>query len=112
MKSNMQKTIMRRVYYSYGLSIMTHVMFWQGVFLGAAALLLAKWLHVSSIISNFLAVPVGRVPQYILSTFWSAATHGEFLTAFTLVLAGGVAVSVGYHITQVVASRLFVMREV
>jgi hypothetical protein len=80
----MQKIIMRRVYYSYALSIVSHAMFWQGAFLGVAAWLLAKWLHVASIIHNFLSVPVGSAPQYAWNSFWNAAIHGEFFTALTL----------------------------
>lgn len=106
----MQKIIMRRVYYSYALSIVSHAMFWQGAFLGVAAWLLAKWLHVASIIHNFLSVPVGSAPQYAWNSFWNAAIHGEFFTALTLVLAGGVAISVGYHLTQAIMSRLFVVK--
>ena len=105
----MQKAIMRRVYYAYAISIGTHAMFWQGIFLGAAALLLAKWLHVASIIHNFLAVPVGHTPQYVANAVWSAGTHGEMLTVCTLMLAGAVTVSVGYHLTQAFVSRFGVM---
>ncbi|MBP6881622.1 MAG: hypothetical protein KBC35_03275 [Candidatus Pacebacteria bacterium] len=108
----MHNIIMRRVYYSYGLSILSHAMFWRGVFLGSATLLLGQWLHVASIIHNFLSVPVESTPSYIWNSFWSAATHGEFLTVLTLVLAGGVAVSAGYHFTQALMSRLFVVRAV
>jgi len=97
---------MRRVYYSYALSIFAHAMFWQGAFLGAAALLLAKWLHVASIINNTLAVPVGRVPQYIVGSMWGAVSHGEVLTVLTFVAAGLVAVSVGYHLTQSTIGRV------
>lgn len=111
MKSNMQSSIMRRVYYSYGLSIMSHAMFWQGVFLPVAAFLLAKWLHVASIINNFLAVPVGQTPQYVVNSFVGAVTHGEVLTALTLVAAGVVMVSVGYHLAQALIPRLSLMRQ-
>lgn len=103
---------MRRVYYSYGLGILSHTMFWQGMFLGVATLLLAKWLWVAKIIHNFLSVPVGNAPLYVWSSFWHAVFNGEFLTALTLVLAGGVAVSAGYHLTQAVMSRLFLVKTV
>jgi hypothetical protein len=103
--SKMQATIMRRVYYSYGLSIVTHSMFWQGMFLSVASYLLAKWLHVASIIHNFLSVPVGQAPQYVVNSIFGAVSHGEVLTVLTLVLAGGVAVSAGYHIAHVVFTR-------
>lgn len=97
---------MRRVYYTYALSIFTHAMFWQGVFLSVATLLLAKWLHVESIIHNFLSVPVGNVPGYLYHSFFGAVSHGELLTAMTLVLAGGVAISVGYRLMHEIAPRL------
>ena len=107
MKSNsLQSAIMRRVYYTYALSIFTHIVFWQGVFLSVATLLLAKWLHVASIINNFLSVPVGRVPEYLYNSFFGAISHGEFITAMTLVLAGGVAISVGYRLMHEIAPRL------
>jgi hypothetical protein len=103
---------MRRVYYSFALSFFSQMVFWQGVFLGAAALLLAKWLHVASIIKNFLAVPVGHVPQFVANSFLGAINHGELLTVLTLVLAGGVAISAGYHIVQAVTPKLWLVRQV
>lgn len=111
MKSNMHSIIMRRVYFSYAVSIFTQAIFWQGLFLSVAAALLAKWLFVASIINNFLAVPVGRVPQYTVSIFENAITQGELLTVLTLVLAGGVAISAGYHIMQALTPRLWVIRQ-
>jgi len=97
---------MRRVYYSYALSVFSHAMFWQGAFLGAAALLLAKWLHVASIINNVLAVPVGRVPQYVVGSVWGAVSQGEVLMVLTFITAGLVTVSVGYHLAQSTFGRV------
>jgi hypothetical protein len=105
MKSNIKSIIMRRVYYSYLVSVFTQALFWQGAFLGASTILLARWLHVASIIHNFLAVPVGRVPQYIMNSFLAAVAHGEIYTALTLILAGIVAVSAGFHIAQAVGTK-------
>ena len=79
---------MRRVYMSFALSIAEHPMFWQGAFLGAAALLLAQWLHVASIINNLLATPVGNTPAYVAGSFVGAVTHGELATVVMIVLAG------------------------
>ena len=112
MKSRkLQSAIMRRVYYSYALSIVTHIMFLQGVFLGMAAFLLARWLHVASIVQNFLSVPVGSVPQYVFGSFYGAVTHGEVLTVLVLVAASVVAVSAGYHVAQAVLGRVsFILR--
>jgi len=77
---------MRRVYYSYLLSLSNSLIFWQGVFLGAAVLLLARWLHVASIVDNFLAVPVREVPNFVVGSFFGAISHGEFLTALVSLL--------------------------
>lgn len=96
---------MRRVYYSYAVSIVTHVMFWQGIFLVVSAALLSKWLHVASIFNNFLAIPVGGVPSYLANSFVNAITHGEFMTALVLVLAGGVTLSCGYKLAHIASER-------
>lgn len=105
MKSNIQSIVMRRVYYSFALSFFSQVVFWQGVFLGAAALLLAKWLHVASIIKNFLAVPVGHAPEFVFNSFINAATHGELLTVLTIVLAVMVAGSFGRRLAHIFLSH-------
>lgn len=96
---------MRRIYYSYTVSIFTHAVFWQGMFLGAAALLLANWLHVASIFNNLLAVRVGAVPEYMYSSVVNAVNAGELLTVLTLLLVGIVSVSVGFKLTEAVVSR-------
>lgn len=106
MKSDMQSIIMQRVYYSYGLSVVSHRMFWQGVFLPVAAFFLAKWLHVASIVNNLLSVPVGGAPKFVWNSFVEAATHGELMTVVTLVVAGAVTVSAGYHLMQALGSRI------
>lgn len=98
--SSIQKAVMRRVYFHYVLGIFTHSMFRRGVFLGAAALLLAKWLHVASIINNFLSLPVRNVPNYVYGSVQSAVTHGELLTVLTLVLALVVAISTVFKLLR------------
>ncbi len=98
--THMQKQIMRRVYYSYAISIATHSMMWRGVFLGAAAVLLAHWLHVASIFHNFLSVPVGSVPSYVANSFMNAATHGEFITVAVLLSATVIGLSCVYRMLR------------
>lgn len=83
----LQKKIMRRIYYAYTLSFALHSMFWRGIFLGAAAVLLADWLHVASIAHNFLSASVAQVPTYVGNTFIHAATQGELLTVVVFVAA-------------------------
>ncbi len=105
----MQKNVMKRVYYVYVIGFLSQVIFWQGLFLGASALLLGRWLHVSSVIDNFLSVPVGRTPRYVLDSLHNAITHGEIMTAIILISAGIVTVSAGYHIAQVLSKKTIII---
>lgn len=86
MKSSIEKTVMRRVYYSYGLSLFGSA-FWQGAVLGAAIATFGRLTHVAAIAKNFLDVPIGQVPGYVTDTFINAITHGELLTVLVLLLA-------------------------
>jgi len=76
---------MRRVYYSYALSLVSVPIFWQGMFLGGVTLLLANWLHVASIINNFLALPARETPQFAWSAFFGAFSNGETMTALVFI---------------------------
>ena len=105
--TQMQKNIMRRVYYAYAISIAVHTMLWRGIFLGAAAVLLAQWLHVASILDNLLSVPLGNVPQFVANSVVSAATHGEVIMVLTLASAGLVGLSSLYRILQTVHIERF-----
>lgn len=101
---------MRRVYYAYALSILTHRLFLEGMFLSIAAFLLAKWLHVASIIDNFLAVPVREVPQFFASSFLGAISHGEVPTVIVFVATCLVTVSVARHLASTLTPRRLVLQ--
>ena len=108
--NKLQTAIMRRVYYAYAVSLVSKAVFWQGMFLGAALLLLADWLHVSSIINNFLSVPVGQAHHYVLNSFFGAVTAGKFLIAATVVAVVLVGVSVSYHLASLFVRLQFLSR--
>ena len=110
--NHLQAQIMRRVYYSYVLSVLTHSMLWRGVFLGAAGVLLARWLHVASIAQNLLAVPVGNAPKYVFQAFVNAATHGELLTVLITVAATMVGISCVHRVLKAVRFERFFIRTV
>jgi hypothetical protein len=78
----LEKNIMRRVYYAYGLAIVSHTMFWQGALLGASVALFGRLTHVASLINNFLSVPVGSVPAYVGGAVSNALVSGEIITLF------------------------------
>lgn len=80
--------------------------------MSVATLLLARWLHVASIVNNFLSVPVGQAPKYIYNSFFGAIDHGELLTVVTLVAAAVVAVSAGYRFMQSIAPRLWMLSRI
>lgn len=101
----MQAKIMRRVYYTYALSILTHSMLWKGVFLGAAAMLLTRWLYVAKHIENFLSTPVGSVPQYVFNTVLTALEHGRIIMVLTLLAAVVIGLSSLYQLGQSLLSQ-------
>ena len=84
---------MRRVYLSYALSFTEQPLLWCGLILGGAIALFGRFTHVSSIIENVLATPLGNVPTYITNSFMSAIERGELGTVL-LVLVIAVTTSV------------------
>jgi hypothetical protein len=103
--AQLQKRVMRRIYYAYLLSFLSQPMFWQGIVLGASTMLLARWLHVASIFNNILATQVGSVPQYMYGSVTTALAGGEVMTVVTLVLAGMVAVSAGFRLMNTLSHK-------
>lgn len=86
MEQHIQRNIMRRVYYAYAVSIMTSSAFWQGVVLGGSVALFGRLTHVASLAENFLNVPVGQTPAYVLQSVTGAIASGELLTVLVTVL--------------------------
>lgn len=80
MKTNLHKTVMRRVYYSFALSFLGEAMLWQGVVLGACVALFGRLTHVAAIARNFEHTTIANAPSFVWSSFVNAYTHGEVLT--------------------------------
>ena len=78
--------IMRRVYYSYTLSLLTSSALWQGVLLGACVAAFGRLTHVAAITKNVMATPFGSVPEYVFATFARSLVNGELLTVLVVVL--------------------------
>lgn len=74
--NQLQKNIMRRVYYAYALRIVLHPLVVHGVLFAIAIYGLSVVLHVASIINNLRSIPVGKLDTYIFNAFM----HAEFLT--------------------------------
>ncbi len=68
----LRRAIMRRVWYTYMLSLaLSHSTLW-GLAFGASVIGFWKLVSITSIIQNFLNVPVGNVPMYILNSLMQA----------------------------------------
>lgn len=78
--------IMRRVYYSFALSILTGSALWQGFLLGASIAAFGRLTHVAAISNNLLATPAGSVPAYIYDTMARALVSGEIMTVLVVSL--------------------------
>jgi hypothetical protein len=93
MKTAIHKTIMRRVYYSYALSIATSAALWQGVVLGACVALFGRLTHVAAISHNFSTVPLKSAPGFIYNAFANALQGGEVLTVLVSVFMIALSIS-------------------
>ncbi len=80
----LRRRIMRRVWYSYGISIGTHPFFIHGVLLGGGLMLLRELVWIRRVIASFLAVPVGEAPGWIYERVAHAALDGNILLLLTL----------------------------
>ncbi len=79
-KMTLQQKIMRRVWYSYLLTMVISRETLRGFVIGASAMSLVELVSVTSILHNLLAVRLGDVPVYIWQVFAQAFSQGEFLT--------------------------------
>lgn len=75
---------MRRVWYSYWLSILLSLATLLGVVFGTSTLLFIKLVSVTDIFNNLLQVQLGAVPDYVFNVFLHAISQGEFLTLISL----------------------------
>lgn len=91
--TQVKKTIMRRVYYSYALSLSEHTMFRQGLVLGACIALFGRLTHVAAIIRNFEATRVADAPSFVFNSIMNAMTHGEVLTVLVVLFIAGISIS-------------------
>jgi hypothetical protein len=87
-----RRRLMRRVWYSYAISLITGGVFVHGFLLGAVIALFGRLTHVSAIFHNLQAVPFAKLPVYTWRSIEGALTGGEVLTVLVTVLLVGLAV--------------------
>ena len=75
---------MRRVWYSYWLSILLNFVTLFGFIFGASSVLFVKLVSLPDILNNLLQVQLGAIPVYVWQVFLQAISQGEFLTLISL----------------------------
>jgi hypothetical protein len=80
----LQRLIMRRVWYSYALSIAFSKAALRGFVMGFSGVLFFTLVSVPSILANLLAVEVGAVPSYVWQTITDSIRSGEVLQVVVL----------------------------
>lgn len=91
---------MRRVYLSYALSYVEQPLLWFGLVLGGAVALFGRFAHVSSIIDNTLATPLGQVPSYLMYSFTAALERGELGTVLVVLTIASVSALVAWQLVH------------
>ena len=62
--NQLKKRIMRRVYYTFGIRIVSHPIFTHSVVIGVTGFLLTRLVHVAAVYHNMLNVKVGEFASY------------------------------------------------
>jgi hypothetical protein len=96
-----QSAIMRRVWYTYAVSLMLRQSTVWGLAFGASVIGFWKLVSITSIVQNFLNVPIGQAPTYVLQSMMQAEVLA--LIAFGIIVF--TVLSVGIKITFPVVTR-------
>lgn len=65
----LNRNIMRRVYYAYTLRIITDPLRVYGFIMGISLIFMMQFVSVPSIINNLMQIEVGAVPHYAYNAF-------------------------------------------
>ncbi len=69
-----RRMLMRRVWYTFALSLIVRPSFVAGFAFGASAIAFWRLVSITSIVENFLATEVGQIPHYIWGSLAQADT--------------------------------------
>jgi hypothetical protein len=78
--NQLQKQIMRRIYYAFAKRMATHTITLQLALFGLALYVFAKMVFVQSVIDNMLATQLGQLPQFVIG----AVFQSEALTLIAI----------------------------
>jgi hypothetical protein len=82
--NNLKAKIMRRVWYSFLLSVLFSRSTVRGILVGFSGVLFVHLVSLHNIILNLLTIQLGFLPRYIWQVIKEAAQNGEFLTLVSL----------------------------
>lgn len=99
--TNLQKNIMRRIYYTYVLRTVSGLGAVQIALFAVALYAFAEMVHVHKLIQNMMAVSVGDLPQFILNAFM----RGEVLTLIAIGVMAYVSVAMTRRLTPLLSLR-------
>jgi hypothetical protein len=97
----LRRRIMQRVWWNFTLSLFTSAVFVQGLAFGASVMIFRELVFVERVISNFLARPVGEIPQFLTEILQTALSNGEFLTLLSLGIVMMTSLSFGFNLYRV-----------
>lgn len=98
-----RRRLMRRVWYSYALSLLSRVAFVHGFVLGGSVAMFGRLTHVAAITDNLLNVPPATLPSYAWQTVVAALSDGEVLTVLVTALLIGLSVAAVIRLGAVVS---------
>ena len=87
---------MRRVWYAYVLSLTLRQSTVWGLAFGASVIGFWKLVSITSIVSNFLSVPVGQAPEYIITSVMQAEFLALLAFGFIVFSILSVGIKVGW----------------
>ena len=106
MHPTLRRRIMRRVGYSYGLSVCTQPLFFHGILLGSGVMLLAELIWVQRVMTSFLETPIGDAPAWLWGRVSEAVSAGEFFLLCLLGVVVMTALSAGTRLVRTFLASL------
>ncbi len=103
-----RNAIMRRVWYTYMLSLILRPSTVWGLAFGASVIGFWKLVSITSIVQNLLNVPLGQAPTYVLNSMMQA----EFLALVAFGIIVFTVLSVGLRFTLPAVARSYKLSSV
>lgn len=94
----LQRNIMRRVYYAYALGVISHPAFVHGLFMSGLLFAFTRFVSVPDVLRNLANVEVGQVAGYLYGSLFQTES-------WTLIISGAFVALLFSLVRQIRASR-------